>query len=90
MVATALLATGALGCASNRSVPGYSTTATMDDGATAARFAVQLDSLRRAKGMPGLAVVVLRDTTGLLALSSRPSYASAAASVVRITVRNCL
>jgi CubicO group peptidase (beta-lactamase class C family) len=67
VAAAALLATAALGCASNRSMPGHSDTAEMRDSATAAQLAVQLDSLRRANGIPGLAIVVLRDTTILLA-----------------------
>jgi len=62
-----LLTIAALGCASNPSVARHSETAGMRDSAAAAQFAVQLDSLRRAEGIPGLAVVVLRDTTVLLA-----------------------
>ncbi|CAN5396184.1 serine hydrolase domain-containing protein [soil metagenome] len=67
VAAAALLAIAALGCASNPPLPGHGETAKMRDSATAAQFAVQLDSLRRAKGIPGLAVVVLHDTTILLA-----------------------
>lgn len=66
-VRAALLAIAALGCASNPSVARHSETAGMRDSAAAAQFAVQLDSLRRAEGIPGLAAVVLRDTTVLLA-----------------------
>lgn len=63
----ALLAVAATGCTSTRPPAGNGEMTVMRDRTTAGEFATQIDSLRRAKGIPGLAVVVLRDTAVLLA-----------------------
>ena len=54
-----------IGCGGDPSA--QRTAATSRDLAAAAGFADQLDSLRIASGIPGLAVVLLRDTTVILA-----------------------
>lgn len=63
-VALAALLAG--GCASTLSTdPG--TAARDEDTAVATRLALRFDALRRAQRIPGLAVVILRDTTVVLA-----------------------
>jgi CubicO group peptidase (beta-lactamase class C family) len=63
-LALAALLTG--GCVSTPSTePG--TAARDEDNAVATRLAVRFDALRRARRIPGLAVVILRDTTVVFA-----------------------